>query len=511
MYDDEPQSPPSNIVPVLLRYKWPLAGLIAGLMVLAFIVIAAIPPVYRAEAVVMVETQQIPMDLVQSTVTAAASEQIGIIEQRVMTRQNLQEIIDKYPYFESQQLSDYERDQLLRRFVKNIELNVASAQKGRESVAIGFTVSYANKNPVISQQVTQDLVSLFLSENVRARTARASETTEFLRAEAAKIRSELDLIEAKVADYKRENKDALPEHLNLYIGMREDTRQRLSDIDRDLTIAQEQQRILNTQLALGSDQSGIPVGSLLDELKLQYQRMLMQYTPQHPEVVVLREQIAALEKDPESAAQFQELAGMREARKQLVNLQLKIDDLQQVRTREQEKLEDIQNRIIKIPQVERAFVSIKRDYETISSQYDAIVAKMQNAEIAESLEQQAKAERFVLLEAPVVPVYPNAPDRMKMLTVASAAAFGLPLGLAFVFGFLDKSVRRPELLPDLGAPLLMELPYVPTRAERERRQLWVKRLAVGIPVALLVILLLVHVLVAPLGSVAEAIAARFVV
>src|SRR5262245_14405203 len=57
------------------------------------------PPTYLSEGKILVESQQIPTDLVRPTVTATAKERIQVIQQRVMTRENLLSIMDKYQIF----------------------------------------------------------------------------------------------------------------------------------------------------------------------------------------------------------------------------------------------------------------------------------------------------------------------------------------------------------------------------------------------------------------------------
>src|SRR5437899_48674 len=72
-----------------------------------FILVAAVgsavvmvwPPTYLSEGKILVESQQIPIDLVRPTVTATAKERLQVIEQRVMTRDNVLALMDKYGIF----------------------------------------------------------------------------------------------------------------------------------------------------------------------------------------------------------------------------------------------------------------------------------------------------------------------------------------------------------------------------------------------------------------------------
>ena len=57
------------------------------------------PPTYLSEGRILVQSQQIPSELVRPTVTSAAQERIQVIQQRTMTRDNLIAIADKFKLF----------------------------------------------------------------------------------------------------------------------------------------------------------------------------------------------------------------------------------------------------------------------------------------------------------------------------------------------------------------------------------------------------------------------------
>lgn len=515
MYEEEVDQSPSNIWPTFLRYRWHLALAIPLILALTVFLILALPPIYRAQSTVMVETQQIPVDLVQSTITTAAMEQIDIIRQRVMTRENLLEIIHKYPYFGAASATPIELERILNDFRAAVLLEIASTQKGREMVAIGFNLSFGARSPAISQAVTNDLVSLFLSENVKARTTRASETTEFLSGSAAQIRRELNAIEAKVAEFKRENKDSLPEHLNLYIGMREDTRRRLSDIEQSIRGYTDQIHLLESQLSLTRNHSGGLPGSATDlaTLRDEYKSLLLAYHPEHPDVVTVKEKIELLERGGQTETgessriySSAELAVVN----QIASLKTQIEHLKAERDTNLEKIADLEERIITIPQVERGFVAIQRDYEVKLAQYESIVGKTQNAQMAEDLEHERKAERFTLLEPPILPSAPSEPDRRKLLAVGVVMSFGLPLSLVFALGFFDNSIRTAGALEKFaGAAPLIEIPLLYTDEEKQKRRQRLQQFALAGVGMVILGLILAHFAVAPLDQLLLKVAARF--
>jgi uncharacterized protein involved in exopolysaccharide biosynthesis len=166
------------------------------------------PPTYLSEGKILVESQQIPTDLVRPTVTATAQERIQVIQQRVMTRENLLAIMDKYQMYANRRDS-WSRSELLdlmreNTLIKSVELDQAQA-RGREGLnTIAVSVGFTYQRPDIATKVANDLITLFLSEDARNRTNRAMETTKFLAREVQRLEGDFATIETKIAELKRE-------------------------------------------------------------------------------------------------------------------------------------------------------------------------------------------------------------------------------------------------------------------------------------------------------------------
>ena len=100
--DFEQDSAPLSYYVEISKRRLPLMAAIAVLIfVIAAVVAVALPPLYQSKATILVESQQIPSDLVRSTVTGYAEERIEVLRQQVMTRDNLLDIINKYGLFKA--------------------------------------------------------------------------------------------------------------------------------------------------------------------------------------------------------------------------------------------------------------------------------------------------------------------------------------------------------------------------------------------------------------------------
>ena len=181
---------------------------------------------------------------------------------------------------------------------------VSAAIKGRGEVTIAFRLSFEHRQPEIATKVANELVTLFLNENIRQRTERANENTEFAKQEADKLEVALNAQDSRVAEFKEKHSDALPENRELLTNMLTRAESDLKEVDRDYKAAREELRF--NELELFAANSGVATkpgvaGAAADKpqdlgsLKAEYARLLTLYTEAHPDVRAVKRKIAALE------------------------------------------------------------------------------------------------------------------------------------------------------------------------------------------------------------------------
>ena len=144
--------------------------------------------------------------------TTLALERIQVIEQRIKTRDNLLAVIEKFQLYQDRKrwlsttdLIDYIKDKIQIR-----PLDIKSPNPRNNRVTIAFTVGFEHERPEVANRVANELITRILSEDVRARTSQASETTKFLTREVARLEVELRSVEAKLAVFKQRHAEALP-------------------------------------------------------------------------------------------------------------------------------------------------------------------------------------------------------------------------------------------------------------------------------------------------------------
>lgn len=303
-----------ELTTVLRRYwrrRFLIGSISIAVMVLALTVALVLPPTYTSGATILIEQQEIPQELVRSAVTSFADQRVQVISQRVMTTQNLLELIERYNlYPEIRQTKP--REVLLQAMRDDISMKMISAdvidpRSGRPTQAtIAFSVNYKSHSPELALKVANDLTSLYLNENLTSRSRMAEQTSSFFAEEAQRQQAHIDELDKKLSDFKQKNQDALPDQAQINTAVSERTETDLRDAENRVSAIDSQRVMLEAQLAqinptmqVFSD-TGLRVMSAEDRLKAlksQLAGFKARYAPGHPDVVNAEREVAGLEKE----------------------------------------------------------------------------------------------------------------------------------------------------------------------------------------------------------------------
>ena len=294
------------------------------LLILAFIVcflaMAALamllPPTYRSAGTILIEQQEMPQELVRSTVTSYADERVQVISKRVMTTETLLNIIRRYDLYPKQRAKET-REALLGRMRKDIGLKMISAdvidpRSGRPtSATIAFEVSYMSRSADLAAKVANELTTLYLNENLNNRTQLARDAATFLESEADRINRQIADLEAKLAQFKDKNFQKLPELSQLNMTLLDRTEEELRSAENRRDSLQQQQVYLEAQLAQLKPNSAVfsdtgerivSAGDRLKQARSQLASARALYAPDHPDVIRLTREVEGLEKTVGTAA-----------------------------------------------------------------------------------------------------------------------------------------------------------------------------------------------------------------
>jgi succinoglycan biosynthesis transport protein ExoP len=452
----------------------------------------SLPPVYQASATILVQSQQIPSSLAQSTVTANADERIQIIQQRLMTRDNLLTIARKFNlYAEQPGRSPSDIVDLTRRntIIKQIDVG-NRAQPG--SGAIGFTVSFKNENPASAANVANEFVTAILQQNIQARTTQAAGTSKFFDQQINQLQQDLAAQEARIVDFKNKNHDALPETLASRQSLLTQLQGQTADARGRIATLQSQRQLLASQDGGPIDGGPTTAETQLAQLRLQLVQLRAIYSDTHPEVRGVVAKIDALEKS--AAAKSADGNAGKEVKPAPVSLgAARITDIDNQLTALTTQIAQAEQRAValdaslqKTPEVEAALNVLLRDYQALQTQFTATQGKAAEASMGQQLEQDQRAERFEVLENATAPALPTEPDRQRIVMAGGFGAMVAGVAMVMLAEFLDQSIRiATDLERQLHIRPLASIPYITIGSQRRRT--WLRRISLPMAAALVLL------------------------
>ncbi|HWF62597.1 MAG TPA: Wzz/FepE/Etk N-terminal domain-containing protein [Nitrospira sp.] len=282
-------------------------GLSAASLTLAFLW----PPTYKSTATILIEEQEIPSDLVRSTITSYADQRIETIKQQVMSRTTLWKVVEQFDLYHDQ-LQNSPAEEIVKRFIKDVEVEVISADvvdkrtQHATKATIAFTVAYQNRSPELAQKVANELTSLFLGENLKSRERQAQEATSFLQQEAENLARHISEIDEKIAAFKHRANGALPELMSLNQQLMNQAERESMDVDQQVRNLEERKTYLEGELA--TIKPNTPILSVTGErildsverlraIRAEYVGAAANRSSDHPDVIKMKQEIEALEKE----------------------------------------------------------------------------------------------------------------------------------------------------------------------------------------------------------------------
>lgn len=516
-----------------LKRRAKLALLVStSLFVLITLIVMLWPAKYESSATILIEQQEIPQDLVRSTITSYADQRIQVLSQQVMTTSNLLRIISKYELYEDLVRSE-PREVVLEEMREDTRMRMISAEvvdprSGRPtSATIAFTLSFLGSTPDQALKVTNELTNLFLQKNVETRTESTSQTLAFLTTEATRVNDEIRELEARMSTFKSQNVGRLPEQNQLNLTLLDRTERELQEVDRQLRSVNERRIYLDAEvarLAAGGSlysETGERIYSPADRLKFLRSQLATYeslYSDRHPDVVRTRSEIMGLEASLEtlqtqertelnrlsslraernalagrlaanhpdvreldrliadleagrSAGSFENTdPGYRQIKAQLAATLAEMDSLEALREQLRGRVLSYQNRLEATPILEKDYFSLQLELDDARRKYRDLKAREMEARLAQNLESDRRGERLTVIEPPLPAEQPASPDRPLLLGLGLVLAIGAGVLAIFLAESLDDTVRDRRALERLtDLPILGMIPEIPTTESRNR-------------------------------------------
>lgn len=458
-----------------------------------------LPVRYKSSTTILVQQPTMPKNYVVPNVSDDLQERLASIEQQILSRTRLLMIIDKlHLYAGSKRFLT--PDDKVARMGRDIGIDLVRDPDNGEITA--FKVSFSASNPYVAQQVTNELTNLFIDENSKVREQESENTTQFIQDQLAMARANLADQDAKVKAFQAAHQGSLPtqqaSNLQILSGLQSELQN-----EQDSLNTARQQRVYaqslvdqyNSNPGVTRTATGAPTGlaaldEQLDTLRTKLADLSTRYTDRYPEVQEVKSEIAKTQKqrdqmasdlknraaasaagDGQSSLDSPQSASLLQLRSQLKADDLEISNREQAIASLKSRINDYQGRLNDQPAVEQQLADLTRDYSQSKDNYDDLLKKENDSQMATSMEHLQEGERFAVLDPPSLPVKPDFPNRLKMC--GAGLGMGLVLGGLVVFGleyFDDRMYGEKEIQQLLPVAVIAEVPQVESPADVRRSQ-----------------------------------------
>jgi uncharacterized protein involved in exopolysaccharide biosynthesis len=445
----------NHLPTILWQRKYYVLALFVTLTVAATVAAYSLPTLYRSSATLLIESPELPQNVVDTPGSGEMGQRIAKIRERVLSRGDLIALIEQYDLYPSEKrakpMSEIVDKMRKATTVSALEGDVGSAPQGQSNlVALRMSFDYPEKAQ--AQEVLQSFVTNFLRQDSDTVEGQASLSVRFLQDQARTLQGQLQQIESQITDLKARNGSALA----MGGGTMLDTGSYSAQI-----FSLESQ---NRQLLAESSKGGGRNKQIADaEAQLAALRAI--YAETHPDVVAAKEKLKALK---------QSLPETVDTDNSLAQAQIKANNeaIAQLRAQREAAVAKAQTVLAgqaKAPVIQEQASQLEGRANAIRQQYNDVANQLMKAQNGARLASEQRGERLSLVEPPSLPDSPNWPNRPLLIGAGAAAGLILGLLLALVVELLRRPLRSPVQLESIGFPVIGIVPVYELPGQEKRR------------------------------------------
>jgi len=466
-----------------------LAGAVAG-----YILSFYLPKQYTSHTVILVEQPTVPDNYVKPVVSEDLNQRLASMREQILSRTRLQQLVEHFGLFKAEpqwapvrmlsrllhktDVKQQSMEEQVKQLRQSITVTPLNPMAGTRSVELpGFNVDVTVGEARLAQQVCYEITSMFMQQDLRLRQQHVDETTQFLSKQLDDAKTKLDEQDAKLAAFQIRYIGELPEDESTNLTLLSGTTPQLEAATQGLNQAQQDkaftESLLDQRLAAwqGSKggQSSLTVEQQLKNLQEQLISKQGHYTDRHPDVVKLKNDIAALQKklldvpttsntrqnEHQASKTADEPPEIQQLRAQLHEIDFTIAQKKHEQAELQRQITLLQARIQSSPMIQQQFKALTRDHQTALDFYNDLLKKRNESQMATELERRQEGEQFRVLDPPSLPERPSFPKPPLFALGGLGAGLILGVGIVHLMEAGDKSIRtKREVEIYLGVPTL---------------------------------------------------------
>jgi polysaccharide chain length determinant protein (PEP-CTERM system associated) len=347
-----------------------------------------------------------------------------------------------------------------------------------------FTISYIGATPQETRDATREITSLFLQQSMKDGRQQAQGADSFLTTQVVLAAQQLAAEQAKIQAFRSAHAGSLPEQAQADMQTINQYQTAMQANQDALTQANQQRVYLESLLNVkpnGGEGSSAPAPPPATPLQIELAQKeqelradLLKYTPEHPDVIRLKHDIAALKVEIQNAPKTSSPATVAvtplstgptmndQLRSQLIALNADVKNREARQVQLEQKIAELQGSVSGLPAVQTEFAAMNADYAEMQKNYDALLEKQKEAAMTSALNQREQSQPFVVVEPANMPGRPFRPD--PVLLRMGVVLVGLLIGLlsALVVELKDDTMHTSdEVAAYLKLPVMVALPKCP--------------------------------------------------
>jgi uncharacterized protein involved in exopolysaccharide biosynthesis len=452
-----------NHLPVILWHRRLYVIVSFVLLFLVGVVTAyTLPTMYRSSATMLVESPDLPANIVQAPGTGEIEQRIAKIREQVLSRGDLISLIEQNGLYQSERRSQpmsYVVDKMRQSTtVGALAGGIGAGGTANKGNVIAINMSFDYSNAQQAQAVMQAYVTQFMRMNSDQLEDRANLTVRYLQEQAAKLRSQKEAIEGQLTALKANNGALLA-------GAGGPTYVDTAGYAAQITNLESQ----NRQLALQS--SGGAADPQLAAAEAALATAEAMYSDSHPDVALARERVAAIKRSrPAGPTGLSPIV-----QEQIRANNVAIAQITAARDAAVARANSAFAGQARQPVVMQQMVQLENQAANMRDQYNTVANDLLKAQASARLASEQRGERLTLVDPPNLPDSPHWPNRP--LVILGGAAAGLALGflLALLVELLNRPMRSPNQLNSMGLPVLGVVPILQTNVRKKRFAFFKKR------------------------------------
>lgn len=500
-YLDEPVTAPAQADPeryldiVRRRHVLFLIALFAGWLAV-WSASWVLPARYKSTTLILVQAPSMPKNYVTPNVSEDLQDRLQSITQQILSQTRLLTIIANLHLYRDARRHLTPDDQVAR---MRKDIDVELVRDARTDEISAFRINFLARDPRTAQAVTSQLTELFINENLRTRQQESEDTTNFIKDQLESARASLAAQEAKVRAFQAQHEGALPSQQASNLQILSGLQSQLQNEQDALNSAQQQRVYFQALLGQYANQQSGSHGSSdllptvsptaaidqqLETLRTKLADLRSRYTDHYPDVLATRDEIAKMEAMRDEVLSSEKskttsgkgsgkssgapgstegsaLSPLAQVRGQLDANQLEIANRQQTIAGLKARINDYQERLNAEPATEQQLADLTRGYDQSKQNYDDLLKKESDSEMATSMEQMQQGERFTVLDPPSLPQKPDFPNRLKFCGMGLAAGIGFGVVLVAGLELFDGRIHgEKEIRALLPVAVLAEIPEI---------------------------------------------------